>query len=368
MSRSRSSGPVSRSKGLRASSTAAARAVPVRRRRAARRPAAACGWTTCRTASRSTRNVDRSRRCRDTTSLSARCRARHVQRAANAEGAGQVVGRRVGVHAGAASQRLRCISPRRAGCVRSVAAASSEARASAPRPCFSRMACSQRVRRGRRSVVIGVRSRARLPGPGRSVSAVRPAPARRRSVRSTRRQMRHPRDRDLRPRRTDPLRLQPVVRAGRARPRGDPGDRRGLRARGPRDLPANVAGRSRRSAASAGGRARGWPAFALRPGPEGRGRASTRCAVAALARRLRPDVIHLHCTNPIALVYLWLLRRLRVPLVATAHVVTPHERISLPEGRLPAHPPARSSRRSPTPSSTAGAWSRSSPSIPGGWS
>ena len=46
----------------------------------------------------------------------------------------------------------------------------------------------------------------------------------------------------------------------------------------------------------------------------------------AFARRLRPDVIHLHCTNPVALLYLTFLRRLRVPLVATAHVVTPHER------------------------------------------
>ncbi|MEM7586481.1 MAG: glycosyltransferase family 4 protein [Acidobacteriota bacterium] len=50
-------------------------------------------------------------------------------------------------------------------------------------------------------------------------------------------------------------------------------------------------------------------------------------AVAALARRLRPDVIHLHCTNPIALAYLAALSRLRRPLVATAHVVTPHEPI-----------------------------------------
>lgn len=48
-------------------------------------------------------------------------------------------------------------------------------------------------------------------------------------------------------------------------------------------------------------------------------------AVTRLVRRLRPDVVHLHCTNAIALVYLTLLRRLRVPLVSTAHVVTPHE-------------------------------------------
>lgn len=51
------------------------------------------------------------------------------------------------------------------------------------------------------------------------------------------------------------------------------------------------------------------------------------CAVAVLARRLRPDVIHLHCTNPVALAYLVLLRRVGAPVVATAHVVTPHERI-----------------------------------------
>jgi glycosyltransferase involved in cell wall biosynthesis len=51
--------------------------------------------------------------------------------------------------------------------------------------------------------------------------------------------------------------------------------------------------------------------------------------VAVLARRLRPDVVHLHCTNPISLVYLTLLRWLRVSLVHTAHVVTPHERIPL---------------------------------------
>jgi glycosyltransferase involved in cell wall biosynthesis len=48
--------------------------------------------------------------------------------------------------------------------------------------------------------------------------------------------------------------------------------------------------------------------------------------VARIARRLRPDVVHLHSTNPIALAHLLLLGRLGVPLVATAHVVTPHER------------------------------------------
>jgi glycosyltransferase involved in cell wall biosynthesis len=50
-------------------------------------------------------------------------------------------------------------------------------------------------------------------------------------------------------------------------------------------------------------------------------------AVARQARRLRPDVLHLHCTNPIALLYLSRLRKLERPLVSTAHVVTPHERI-----------------------------------------
>ncbi len=49
--------------------------------------------------------------------------------------------------------------------------------------------------------------------------------------------------------------------------------------------------------------------------------------VAAIARRLRPDAVHLHCTNPISLLYIPLLRVLRAPLVVTAHVVTPHEKI-----------------------------------------
>ena len=53
------------------------------------------------------------------------------------------------------------------------------------------------------------------------------------------------------------------------------------------------------------------------------------CRVAVLARRLRPDVVHLHCTNPISLAYLTLLRWLGVPVVSTAHVVTPHERMPL---------------------------------------
>lgn len=48
-------------------------------------------------------------------------------------------------------------------------------------------------------------------------------------------------------------------------------------------------------------------------------------AVVRLARRLDPDVIHLHSTNPIALLYLGLFRLLRRPIVYTAHVVTPHE-------------------------------------------
>jgi glycosyltransferase involved in cell wall biosynthesis len=50
------------------------------------------------------------------------------------------------------------------------------------------------------------------------------------------------------------------------------------------------------------------------------------CLVAGLARRLRPDVVHLHSTNPIALAHVWLLGLLRVPVVVTAHVVTAHER------------------------------------------
>ena len=50
------------------------------------------------------------------------------------------------------------------------------------------------------------------------------------------------------------------------------------------------------------------------------------CVVAVIARRLRPHVIHLHCTNQIALAYLILLRSTGVPVVVTAHVVTAHER------------------------------------------
>lgn len=52
-------------------------------------------------------------------------------------------------------------------------------------------------------------------------------------------------------------------------------------------------------------------------------------SVALAARRLRPDVIHLHCTNPAAVVYLAALRMVRRPVVFTAHVVTPHEPIPL---------------------------------------
>jgi glycosyltransferase involved in cell wall biosynthesis len=48
-------------------------------------------------------------------------------------------------------------------------------------------------------------------------------------------------------------------------------------------------------------------------------------SVARLCQSLPADVIHLHCTNPIALLYLQLLRRLQPRLVYTAHVVTPHE-------------------------------------------
>jgi glycosyltransferase involved in cell wall biosynthesis len=51
--------------------------------------------------------------------------------------------------------------------------------------------------------------------------------------------------------------------------------------------------------------------------------------VARLARRLAPDVVHLHCTNRIAHLYVTLLRRLPVPVVTTAHVVTAHERTAL---------------------------------------
>jgi glycosyltransferase involved in cell wall biosynthesis len=48
--------------------------------------------------------------------------------------------------------------------------------------------------------------------------------------------------------------------------------------------------------------------------------------VARLAHRLSPDIVHLHCTNQIALAYLILLRLTGLPVVTTAHVVTAHER------------------------------------------
>lgn len=50
-------------------------------------------------------------------------------------------------------------------------------------------------------------------------------------------------------------------------------------------------------------------------------------ALGRLARRLDPDVVHLHCTNPAALLHLRALRRARGVLAATAHVVVPHEPI-----------------------------------------
>lgn len=51
--------------------------------------------------------------------------------------------------------------------------------------------------------------------------------------------------------------------------------------------------------------------------------------IGALVLRLRPDVVHLHSTNPIAALYLRILRWMRPALVVTAHVVTPHEPILL---------------------------------------
>ena len=50
-------------------------------------------------------------------------------------------------------------------------------------------------------------------------------------------------------------------------------------------------------------------------------------AVAAFARRLRPDIIHFHSTSTSSIAFLGMLRTLGIPLVATTHVVTPHERI-----------------------------------------
>ncbi len=94
---------------------------------------------------------------------------------------------------------------------------------------------------------------------------------------------------------------------------------------GRHDLPANLEiikaiGRGDHRFAAA------LPSFLRRPWRQGEA-IYDGLAVAALARRLRPDVIHLHCTNQIALLYLRALRLLGRPLVATAHVVTPHEPI-----------------------------------------
>jgi glycosyltransferase involved in cell wall biosynthesis len=50
------------------------------------------------------------------------------------------------------------------------------------------------------------------------------------------------------------------------------------------------------------------------------------CRVAFLARRVRPDVVHLHGTNQSALAYLIMLRLTGLPVAVTAHVVTAHER------------------------------------------
>ena len=72
------------------------------------------------------------------------------------------------------------------------------------------------------------------------------------------------------------------------------------------------------------GRAARWPGFARMPVVRLEAVIDA-CRVALLARRLDPDVVHLHCTHSIALLYLTLMRWLGLPLVATAHVVTPHE-------------------------------------------
>ena len=99
---------------------------------------------------------------------------------------------------------------------------------------------------------------------------------------------------------------------------------------GGREVPAGV--RVVPTLARLGHRAdRTWPAPAASLVRKAEALADT-LAVASFARRLRPDVVHLHCTNPIALAHVALLRRLRAPLVTTAHVVTPHERIPLQEG------------------------------------
>ena len=49
--------------------------------------------------------------------------------------------------------------------------------------------------------------------------------------------------------------------------------------------------------------------------------------VAFRVARMRPDIVHLHCTNQVAIAYLWWLRVFRQRVVCTAHVVTPHEPI-----------------------------------------
>jgi glycosyltransferase involved in cell wall biosynthesis len=72
-------------------------------------------------------------------------------------------------------------------------------------------------------------------------------------------------------------------------------------------------------------RRRTWPTLAASAARKAEALGDARRVVAS-ARRLRPDLIHLHCTNPIALVYLTLLERLAIPTVVTAHVVTAHER------------------------------------------
>ena len=73
-------------------------------------------------------------------------------------------------------------------------------------------------------------------------------------------------------------------------------------------------------------RGAGWPAFTTRLTRKIEAIVDA-FTVAALVRRQRPDLVHLHCTNPISLLYILLLRLVGAPLVATAHVVTPHERI-----------------------------------------
>jgi glycosyltransferase involved in cell wall biosynthesis len=72
---------------------------------------------------------------------------------------------------------------------------------------------------------------------------------------------------------------------------------------------------------------RGWPGSVAALGRKLEAVLDAR-AVARLARRIAPDLIHLHSTNISAMVYLWQLRRLGAPLVATAHQVTPHEPIA----------------------------------------